>query len=89
MRGNNAHGLVFFYLVRWILILRKGESALKHYFMEKDEVLRATGSTANGLTSSEAEQRLVKHGPNKLEESKKPLFQSEFSLRFPIQWFSY
>jgi Ca2+-transporting ATPase len=44
---------------------------LKHYFMEKDEVLRATGSTANGLTSSEAEQRLVKHGPNKLEESKK------------------
>lgn len=44
---------------------------MKHYFMSKDEVLKATGSTSNGLTSAEAEQRLSKYGRNRLEEGKK------------------
>jgi Ca2+-transporting ATPase len=44
---------------------------LKHYFMSKDDVLKVTGSTPEGLTSAEAEQRLGKYGRNQLEEGKK------------------
>jgi Ca2+-transporting ATPase len=44
---------------------------LKHYFMSTDEVLKETGSTACGLSSAEAEQRLQKNSPNRLEEGKK------------------
>lgn len=49
----------------------KGETALKHYFMSKDDVLKVTGSTHEGLTSAEAEQRLGKYGRNQLVEGKK------------------
>lgn len=44
---------------------------MKYYFMSKEDVLREVGSNANGLTASEAEQRLGKYGRNRLEEGKK------------------
>jgi Ca2+-transporting ATPase len=44
---------------------------MKYYFMSKEDVLREVGSTANGLTSAEAGQRLSKYGRNRLEEGKK------------------
>ena len=44
---------------------------MKHYFMSKEDVLREVGSTADGLTSAEAEQRLIKYGRNRLEEGKR------------------
>ena len=44
---------------------------MKHYFMSKEDVLREVGSTADGLTSAEAEQRLNKYGRNRLEEGKR------------------
>lgn len=44
---------------------------MKHYLMSKEDVLKKVGSTASGLTSAEAEQRLLKYGRNRLEEGKK------------------
>lgn len=62
---------------------------MKHYFMSKDDVLKVTGSTPEGLTSAEAEQRLGKYGRNQLEEGKRQHFSSESLLRFPIRWYLY
>ena len=44
---------------------------MKHYFMQKDDVLNAAGSTSTGLTSVEAGERLARYGRNQLEEGKK------------------
>ena len=46
------------------------------YTQSATEVLNALGTSANGLTSAEAAERLQKYGPNKLKEAEKPtLFQ--------------
>jgi len=73
MRGSNAQGLFLLALhnCRWKANHRKGETALKHYFMSKDDVLMEVGSNEGGLTSGEAAQRLDKYGPNRLEEGRK------------------
>ena len=45
---------------------------MKHYSVEKEEVLRELGSSqSTGLTSSEAQRRLVENGKNKLAAAKK------------------
>ena len=44
---------------------------MKHYLSSADEVIKATGSNAEGLSSYEAEKRLAENGKNKLVEAKK------------------
>jgi len=44
---------------------------MKHYLEEKETVLEALSSTANGLSEKEAQDRLEKNGKNKLIEGKK------------------
>lgn len=44
---------------------------MKHYLSDVNDVMRAVGSSENGLTSSEAEKRLAENGKNKLIEAKK------------------
>ena len=44
---------------------------MKHYDSSIEEVFEHVGSSAEGLTSLEAFERLQKNGPNKLAESKK------------------
>ena len=45
---------------------------MKEYLKSADEVFADIGSSANGLTSAEAQTRLEKNGKNKLAEAKKP-----------------
>ena len=44
---------------------------MKYYLEEAEKVLKVVGSNAEGLTSSEAKERLIKNGKNKLVEGKK------------------
>ena len=44
---------------------------MKHYLSDAKDVLEAVNSTADGLSSSEAEARLAQNGKNKLIEAKK------------------
>jgi len=44
---------------------------MKHYLEEVNTVLESQDSTKNGLDSSQAKQRLEKHGKNKLNEGRK------------------
>jgi len=44
---------------------------MKHYLSHADDVIKATESNKDGLSSSEAEKRLAKNGKNKLIEAKK------------------
>ncbi len=44
---------------------------MKHYLNDANDVIEATGSSVNGLSSSEAEKRLMENGKNKLIEAKK------------------
>ncbi len=44
---------------------------MKYYLQKIEDVFGHIGSTAEGLTSSEAESRLQKYGKNKLDEGKK------------------
>ena len=44
---------------------------MKYYLQKIEDVFKHIGSTADGLTSSEADARLEKNGKNKLEEGKK------------------
>jgi Ca2+-transporting ATPase len=44
---------------------------VQHFLVPRESVLKEVGSTAGGLTSAEARQRLAKYGPNRLEEGKK------------------
>ena len=51
---------------------------MKHYLHSVDEVFEAVNSTAEGLTSAEAEKRLQENGKNKLAEAKKVSMLSRF-----------
>ena len=44
---------------------------MKYYLQKIEDVFGHIGSTAEGLTTSEAESRLQKYGKNKLDEGKK------------------
>ena len=49
---------------------------MKAYCQEFQDVLKSVDSTAEGLSSQQAQERLAKYGPNKLKEAEKPtLFQ--------------
>lgn len=44
---------------------------MKEYLCSYEKVLSEQGVTENGLSSSDASERLTAHGPNKLAEGKK------------------
>ncbi len=56
----------------------QGEDMMKEYLKSADEVFANIGSSANGLTSAEAQTRLEKNGKNKLAEAKKPSVIKKF-----------
>lgn len=56
----------------------QGEDMMKEYLKSADEVFADIGSSANGLTSAEAQTRLEKNGKNKLAEAKKPSVIKKF-----------
>lgn len=56
----------------------QGEDMMKEYLKSADEVFTDIGSSANGLTSTEAQTRLEKNGKNKLAEAKKPSVIKKF-----------
>lgn len=56
----------------------QGEDMIKEYLKSADEVFADIGSSANGLTSAEAQTRLEKNGKNKLAEAKKPSVIKKF-----------
>ena len=56
----------------------QGEDTMKEYLKSTDEVFADIGSSANGLTSAEAQTRLEKNGKNKLAEAKKPSVIKKF-----------
>ena len=51
---------------------------MKFYMEDTDRVFAEVGSTAEGLTGTEAQERLSKHGPNKLKEGKKDSLLKRF-----------
>ena len=51
---------------------------MKEYLESSEAVLRAQKTTAEGLTTDEAEKRLAEHGKNKLEEGKKKSLAARF-----------
>lgn len=59
---------------------------MKVYCQDTQEVLRQLSSGYEGLTASEASQRLASHGPNKLAEGKKVTLLQRFlqQLRDPM-----
>ena len=44
---------------------------MKHYLNDASDVLKEVGTTADGLSTAEAEERLAQNGKNKLVEGKK------------------
>ena len=50
----------------------------KAYTQSTEEVLQALETTAEGLTSQQAKERLEKFGPNKLKEAEKPTWLQRF-----------
>ena len=51
---------------------------MKEYLETTSDVLKGLGSTEDGLSSSDAQSRLEKHGKNKLDEKKKKSLLSAF-----------
>ncbi|MBR4502029.1 MAG: cation-translocating P-type ATPase [Clostridia bacterium] len=51
---------------------------MKSYLEEKEAVLKAEGSSMEGLSDAEAAARLEKYGPNKLKEGKKDSLLKKF-----------
>ena len=51
---------------------------MKPYLEEKENVLKETGSSMEGLTDAEAAERLKKDGPNKLKEAPKESLFKKF-----------
>ena len=51
---------------------------MKPYLEEKEAVLKAEGSSMEGLSDAEAAARLEKYGPNKLKEGKKDSLLKKF-----------
>ena len=50
----------------------------KTYTQSPQEVLQALGTSAEGLSSAEAQERLAKYGPNKLKEAEKATWLQRF-----------
>ncbi len=50
----------------------------KIYTQSADEVLQSLGVGAEGLTTAQAQERLAKHGPNKLKEAEKATWFQRF-----------
>jgi len=59
----------------------------EYYKLSLEETLKSLGTTANGLTESEATSRLARFGPNEIIEKKKNLLL-EFLQRYwgPMPW---
>ena len=51
---------------------------MKHYLKHANEVIKSIGSSADGLSTAEAADRLAKNGKNKLIEAKKESMISRF-----------
>lgn len=51
---------------------------MKYYLKSSEEVLKALGSSSEGLTSQEAEKRLASNGKNKLKEPEKDSMLKRF-----------
>lgn len=51
---------------------------MKEYLCSYEKVLSEQGVTENGLSSSDASERLTAHGPNKLAEGKKESLLHKF-----------
>jgi len=51
---------------------------MKAYCKEYQDVLADMGSTAEGLSAQQAQERLEKYGPNKLKEGEKPTLLQRF-----------
>ena len=51
---------------------------MKPYLMEKEEVLSALKTGAEGLTAAEAQRRLSENGANRLAEGKKETLLQRF-----------
>ena len=51
---------------------------MKEYALSADTLLEQVHSSANGLTSAEAQERLAKYGPNRLKEAPKPTLLQRF-----------
>ena len=51
---------------------------MKAYCKEFQDVLAAVDSTAEGLSTQQAQERLAKYGPNKLKEAEKPTLLQRF-----------
>ena len=51
---------------------------MKHYLETTEAVFQEVGSSAEGLTSAQAEERLLKNGKNKLAEAKKDSLLKRF-----------
>ena len=51
---------------------------MKEYLKSSSEVMQELGSSENGLTGVQAEERLAKNGPNKLAEGKKVTLVQRF-----------
>ena len=56
---------------------------MKFYTESMEEALKATDSTAEGLSSAEAEKRLAENGKNKLKEAKKDSLLKRFLAQLP------
>ena len=50
----------------------------QEYIHSAEDVLRELGTTAEGLTSAQARERLEKYGPNKLKDAEKPTLLQRF-----------
>lgn len=57
---------------------------MKEYLCSYEKVLSEQGVTENGLSSSDASERLTAHGPNKLAEGKRSHFSINFLEKFLI-----
>ena len=55
---------------------------MKEYLKSTADVFEEIDSSANGLTSEDAQKRLEKNGKNKLAEAKKPSVIKKFFVKF-------
>ena len=68
---QSVHGSFYFLLKEYRLMK-------KTYTQSTGEVLRDLGVGTGGLTTAQAQERLDKHGPNKLKDAKKPTLLQRF-----------
>ncbi len=72
--------------VKGLLVYLKGMNRMRFYLEEIDSVFKAVNSSAEGLTSAQAEKRLAENGKNKLKEAEKDSLFKKFvnSLADPM-----